>query len=73
MQNITPDYPNYSAIHRRYDMLTELVSFTRVYERCDSLKSVAAMPEGERLAMINEKIETLKKQEEEARQAASEP
>lgn len=68
MQNITPDYPNYSAIHRRYDMLTELVSFTRVYERCDSLKSVAAMPEGERLAMINEKIETLKKQEEEAKE-----
>lgn len=68
MQNITPDYPGYSAIHRRYDMLTELVSFTRVYERCDSLKAVAVMPEGERLAMINEKIENLKKQEEEAKE-----
>ena len=68
MQNITPDYPNYHAIRRRHDMLTELVSFTRVYERCDSLKSMAAMPEGERLALINEKIENLKKQEEEAKE-----
>lgn len=68
MQNITPDYPNYPAIRRRHDMLTELVSFTRVYERCDSLRAVAAMGDGERLALINEKIETLKRQEEEAKE-----
>ncbi len=68
MQNITSDYPNYQVIRRRYEMLTELVSYTRVYERCDSLKAVAAMGEGDRLAMINEKIETLKKEEEEAKE-----
>ena len=65
---INADYPNYPAIRRRYDMLTELVSFTRVYTRCDSLKAVAAMPESERMNLINGKIEALRKQEEEARE-----
>ena len=68
VQNMTSAYPNYSVIRRRYDMLTELVSFTRVYERCDSLKTVAAMPEEERVALINGKIEDLKKKEEEAKE-----
>ncbi len=65
---ITPDYPNYPAIRRRYDMLTSLVSFTRVYTRCDSLKALAAMPQSERMNLINGKIEALRKQEEEARE-----
>lgn len=70
MQLITRDYPRYAFIMRRFDMLSELVSYTRVYERCDSLLRVAIMPESERLALINSKIDTLKKQEEEAKERA---
>ena len=67
MQCITADYPDYVSIKRRSDMLTELCSYTRVYERCDSLLAVAAMPEVERNALIQAKIDTLKAQEERAR------
>lgn len=68
MQNITAEYPDYGNIKRRYDILTELVAYTRVYERCDSLLAVAALPELERMALINAKIDTLRKQEEEAKE-----
>ncbi len=70
MQIIKPDYPHYSQIRRRYEMLTELVSFTSVYTRADSLIAVAAMPEAERLALINAKIDTLKQQETAAKEKA---
>ena len=70
MQCITRDYPNYDYIRRRYDMLTELTSYTRVYERCDSLLAVAAMPEQERLQLINDKIDELKKKEEAEKERA---
>lgn len=70
MQCISKEYPGYSAIKRRSDMLTELVSYTRVYERCDSLVAVAAMPESERNALIQAKIDTLKAQEERAKEQA---
>ena len=65
---INADYPNYSAIKRRSDMLTELCSYTRVYERNDSLLVVAAMSEDERNALIQAKIDTLKAQEERAKE-----
>ena len=65
---IKSDYPDYPAIRRRYEMLTELVSFTRVYQRCDSLRTFAALPDEQKLAAINEKIEDLKRKEEEARE-----
>lgn len=70
MQLIKPDYPGFADIRRRYDILTELASFTRAYTHADSLLAVAAMPEDERMALINAKIDTLKKQEEEARERA---
>ena len=70
MQCITRDYPGYTAIKRRADMLTELCSYTRVYERCDSLLAVVALPEAERNALIKAKIDTLRAQEERARQQA---
>ena len=70
MQCINKDYPGYSSIKRRSDMLTELVSYTRVYERCDSLVAVAAMPESQRNALIQAKIDTLKTQEERAKEKA---
>ena len=70
MQVITRDYPRYGAIKRRYDMLTELTSYTRVYERCDSLLAVAAMPEAERMTLIQAKIDTLASQEQRAKEQA---
>lgn len=70
MQNITSEYPGYETIKHRYDMLSELASYTRVYQRCDSLLAVATMPESERLALINAKIEQLKKEEQEAKERA---
>lgn len=70
MQCITKDYPGYSSIKRRSDMLTELCSYTRVYERCDSLLAVVAMPEAERNALIQAKIDTLRAQEERAKEKA---
>ena len=70
IQCITRDYPNYPAIKRRSDMLTELCSYTRVYERCESLLAVVVMPEAERNALIQAKIDTLKAQEERAKEKA---
>lgn len=68
MSIIKSDYPRYSTIKSRYDLLTSLVSFTRVIRSNDSLIAVANMPEKERLELINKKIEDLKKAEEEARE-----
>lgn len=70
MQCINSEYPRYDQIRRRHDVLTELVSYTRVYERCDSLLAVAAMPEGERMALIQATIDTLNRREAEARERA---
>lgn len=68
MSLIKPDYPHYSDIKSRYDLLTSLVSYTRIIERNDSLIALASMPEAERLSLINNKIEELKKAEEEAKE-----
>ena len=70
MMALKPDYNGYQAIRSRWNVLCELVSFTDVYERCDSLLALAAMPEGERMAMILAKIDTLRKQEQEAKERA---
>ena len=67
MQVINSDYPHYRDIKKRYEVLTDLTSYTRVYERNDSLLAVADMAEPERIAFIQQKIERLKKQEEEAK------
>ena len=68
MQIITRDYPHYSEIKSRYDVLSALVSYTRVIDRNDSLIAVSEMPKAERDALIQKKIEDLKKQEEEAKE-----
>lgn len=65
---IKPDYPHYANIKSRYDLLTSLVSFTRVIDRNDSLIAVANMTETERMELINKKIEEVKKAEEEAKE-----
>ena len=63
MHIIKSDYPHYANIKSRYDLLTSLVSYTRVIERNDSLMAVAKMPEADKLKLINDKIEKLKKEE----------
>lgn len=68
IQCLAKDYPNYSSIKRRSDMLNELVAYTRVYQRCDSLLAVAAMPQAERDALISETIDSLKAREQRARE-----
>lgn len=70
MQLIRTDYPGFADIRRRYDMLTELAAYTRAYTHADSLLAVAAMPEAERMALINAKIDTLKRREQEAKERA---
>ena len=68
MQNIDSEYPHYHDIKRRSDILTELASYIRTYTRNDSILRIAAMPEEERLALINARIDTLRKQEQEAKE-----
>lgn len=68
MQIITREYPHYGDIKSRYDVLTSLVSYTRVISRNDSLIAVSEMPKAERDALIKKKIEDLKKKEEEAKE-----
>ncbi|MCQ2294166.1 MAG: tetratricopeptide repeat protein [Bacteroidales bacterium] len=65
---ISKDYPRFANIKSRHELLSSLVSFTRVFEANDSLIAVADMPETKRIELINKKIEELKKQEEEAKE-----
>ena len=65
---IKPDYPHYANHKSRYELLTSLVAYTRVIARNDSLIAVANMSEAERTTLINNKIEALKKAEEEAKE-----
>ncbi len=65
---IKPDYPHYSDVKSRYDLLTSLVYYTRTIDRNDSLIAVANMTEPERLKLIDQKIEEVKKAEEAAKE-----
>ena len=65
---IKSDYPHYATHKARYDVLTSLVSYTRAIDANDSLIAVANMPEAKRMAFIQDKIEQLKKAEEEAKE-----
>lgn len=68
MASIKPDYPHYDQIRSRYDLLTSLTSYTRVLERNDSLIRVADMPAEKQQKLIAEKIEQVKKAEQEAKE-----
>ena len=68
MSIIKPDYPHYRDIKSRYDLLTSLVAFTRVIERNDSLIAVSQLPQDKLTALINKKIDELKKAEEAAKE-----
>lgn len=67
---ITQSYPHYADIKNRYDMLSLLVSYTRVIDRNDSLQALADLSPAERTAWAKQKIETLRKEEEEAKERA---
>ena len=62
------DYPNYRTLQTRSMSLNQLVTNIRSYELQDSVQVLAAMPESERNAKIDEIIAQVRKQEEEARQ-----
>lgn len=61
------DYPNYRALQTRSRSLNQLVTNINTYELQDSVQVLAAMPESERNAKIDEIIEQVRKEEEEAR------
>lgn len=63
IQIITVEYPNYSMIRSRYDVLTSLVENTRLIHLNDSLIAMADMSPKERGEMIKKRIEELKKAE----------
>lgn len=56
-------YPGYQHLLTRGHALGTLASYARTVTREDSLQRMARMPEGERLALINQHIEKLKEAE----------
>lgn len=64
VQVLPDDYPNSEEIKLRTTYLTELVDNLIIIETEDSLQKVAAMPEAERLALIDKIIEKVKEEEE---------
>ena len=63
------DFPGYEGLSNLSASLTGLVQNINTYELEDSVQMLAALPEAERLAIIDGIIEEVKKQEEEARLA----
>ena len=68
MAIIKPDYPHYANIKSRHDLLTSLVAYTRVISNNDSLIAVSKLPTDKLEALIDSKIEQLKRAEQEARE-----
>lgn len=66
-----PDnYPDISTLRRRSDVLDELAVYSQNVVLNDSLLRLAAMPEEQRLAVIDKIIEDLKKKEKEEAEEA---
>ncbi len=64
------DYPDLATLKRRSDVLDELAVYTQNVVLNDSLLRLAAMPEEQRLAVIDKIIADLKKKEKEEADAA---
>lgn len=64
------DYPDLAMLKRRSDVLDELAVYTQNVVLNDSLLRLAAMPEEQRLAVIDKIISDLKKKEKEEADAA---
>ncbi|HYW96418.1 MAG TPA: tetratricopeptide repeat protein [Bacteroidales bacterium] len=67
IQNIDKDYDDFEMLSVKTRSLTNLVKHLNVYTLEDSLQTLAALPETERLARIDKIIENVKKQEEDER------
>lgn len=64
------DYPNYSMLKRRSDVLDELAVYSQNVTLQDSLLRLAAMDSTQRMDVINKIIADLKKKEKEEAEAA---
>lgn len=64
------DYPDIATLRKRSDVLDELAVYSQNVNLNDSLLRLAAMPEAERLAVIDKIIADLKKREKEETDAA---
>ncbi|WP_185154676.1 tetratricopeptide repeat protein [Dysgonomonas sp. 511] len=67
LTQLKKSHPAYPRVALRSNVLDELVVHVKTVEEQDSLQYVARLPEDERLALINKKIETLKEEEEKRR------
>ncbi|MEX0982732.1 MAG: tetratricopeptide repeat protein [Bacteroidales bacterium] len=64
---LSDDYPNYSTLKRRSESLNDLVRNLNTFELQDSVQMLAGMTEAERFAVIDDIIEKIRKEEQEAR------
>lgn len=70
LAGIQKEYKDYDRVSKLSAILDELVVHVEAVQLQDSLQALAKMPEAERLAIIDKRIEQLKKEEEEAKALA---
>lgn len=70
LAGIKKEYKDYPRVSKLSAVLDELVVHVEAVQLQDSLQALAKMPEAERLAIIDKKIEEVKKEEEEAKALA---
>lgn len=70
LSGIQKEYKDYERVAKLSSVLDELVVHVEAVHLQDSLQTLAKMPEGERLAVIDKIIEKVKKEEEEAKALA---
>ena len=70
LSGIKKEYKDYKRISKLSSVLDELVVHVEAVHLQDSIQALAKMPEAERLAIIDKKIEQVKKEEEEAKALA---
>ena len=70
LAGLKKEYKEYARVSKLSAVLDELVVYVEAVQLQDSLQALAKMPEAERLAIIDKKIEEVKKEEEEAKALA---
>ena len=70
LAGLKKEYKEYARVSKLSAVLDELVVHVEAVQLQDSLQALAKMPEAERLAIIDKKIEEVKKEEEEAKALA---